>query len=71
MELFEIEVEYWDEEIEVVDSATFLEDAILIAKSIPIESYKAIGINQLSPDGRIEIVFDIDGEILDDKRNNK
>ena len=68
MELFEIEVETWNEEIKIIETTTFLEDAVAIAKNIPIESYKAISINQVSLDGKLEIVFDEEGNILMDRR---
>ena len=62
MELFEVILETYDGDIIEVDKQTFLEDAVLVAKAIPVEEYKTITIFQVDPYGKVEKVFNKDGE---------
>ena len=62
MELFEVILETYDGDIIEVDKQTFLEDAVLVAKAIPVEEYKTITIFQVDPYGKVEKVFNKEGE---------
>ena len=57
---YEIEIEDFDEEFETIDIVDTLEEARLIAYQVPIESYKAIGINKINEDGRLVDTYLVD-----------
>ena len=49
--VYRIMIENFNEEFEIIDETTFLEDAMLIAKSIGKERYKTIWIEELDKNG--------------------
>ena len=57
---YEIEIEDFDEEFEIIDEVDTLEEARLIAYQVPIETYKAIGINKINEDGRLVDTYLVD-----------
>ena len=57
---YEIEIEDFDEEFEIIDEVDTLEEARLIAYQVPVESYKAIGINKINEDGRLVDTYLVD-----------
>lgn len=57
---YEIEIERFDEEFEIIDEVDTLEEARLIAYQVPIESYKAIGINKINEKGRLVDTYLVD-----------
>ena len=57
---YEIEIEKFDEEFEIIDEVNTLEEARLIAYQVPRETYKAIGINKINEDGRLVDTYLVD-----------
>lgn len=57
---YEIEIEKFDEEFEIIDEVDTLEEARLIAYQVPRETYKAIGINKINEDGRLVDTYLVD-----------
>lgn len=51
--VYRIMIEKIDEEFKIIEETTFLEDAMLIAKTIGRENYKAIWIEELDKYGNI------------------
>lgn len=49
--VYRIMIENFDEDFEIIDETTFLEDAMLIAKSYGREHYRAIWIEELDKYG--------------------
>lgn len=49
--VYQIIIENIDEEFEIIEETTFLEDAMLIAKNIGKERYKTIWIEELDKNG--------------------
>lgn len=49
--VYRIMIENFDEDFEIIDETTFLEDAMLIAKSYGREKYKVIWIEELDKYG--------------------
>lgn len=50
---YEIEIEKFDEEFEIIDEVNTLEEAKKIAKDVSRETYKAISINELDKNERV------------------
>lgn len=57
---YEIEIERFDEEFEIIDEVDTLAEARLIAYQVPRETYKAIGINKINEDGRLVDTYLVD-----------
>lgn len=51
--VYRIMIENFDEEFEIIDETTFLEDAMLIAKNYGKEKYKVIWIEELDKYGNL------------------
>ena len=51
--VYRIMIENFNEDFEIIDETTFLEDAMLIAKHIGRENYKAIWIEELDKYGNV------------------
>ena len=61
--MFVVIIENYDEEFEIIeDEISYLSTAIEIAKKVPIETYKAIEIDLIDPNGRVLKRFTEDGE---------
>lgn len=61
--MFVVIIENHDEEFEIIeDEISYLSTAIEIAKKVPIETYKAIEIDLIDPNGRVLKRFTEDGE---------
>lgn len=56
---FEIIIETFNEEFEVIDETETLEEAMKIAKEYPIEKYKSIFIHQIDYDGGVMKVYEV------------
>lgn len=50
---YQIQIEKWNEEFELIEETETLEEAINIAKNIPIEKYKTIMIFKVDYNGTI------------------
>ena len=60
MKRYEIVIETFDEEFEVIEQTNSLEKAIEIVKKTPKEKYKAIFINQIGEDDRLDKQIEIE-----------
>jgi hypothetical protein len=61
--MFVVIIENHDEEFEIIeDEISYLSTAIEIAKKVPIETYKAIEIDLIDPNGRVLKRLTEDGE---------
>lgn len=58
--VYRIIIENFDEDFEIIDETTFLEDAMLIAKNYGREHYKVIWIEELDKDGNIVKEIEVD-----------
>lgn len=57
---FEIIIELFDEEFEVIDETDDLNEAMNIAKKYPKEKYKSIMIHEIDYDGGIMKVYEVE-----------
>lgn len=58
--VYRIMIENFNEDFEIIDETTFLEDAMLIAKNYGREHYKVIWIEELDKDGNIVKEIEVD-----------
>ena len=58
--VYRIMIENFNEEFEIIDETTFLEDAMLIAKNYGREHYKVIWIEELDKDGNLVKEIEVD-----------
>ena len=58
--VYRIMIENFDEEFEIIDETTFLEDAMLIAKNYGREKYKVIWIEELDKYGNVVKEIEVD-----------
>lgn len=58
--VYRIMIENFNEEFEIIDETTFLEDAMFIAKNYGRERYKAIWIEELDKDGNLVKEIEVD-----------
>jgi hypothetical protein len=57
---YQVEIETWQEDFELIEETKTLEEAIEIAKKVPKESYKAIMIYKVDYDGTIHEIMEVE-----------
>lgn len=60
MKKYQVVIEDWEEEFEIIEETNDLEKAISFIKQVPIETYKTIRIDELDENDKLIKVIEIE-----------